>query len=236
MQRDEYSPFVYKRWFCRNGLLNFKQDLEVFQSEMHVLEKLNLKEPFSPTNYKWVERQKSLNRPKEHKLKTTRNCKTLVFTVDETLKPRRGGIYRLIFSNGKFYIGSTAHFGKRMGAWVATFNGTSKMHNKNVIKCVAECDSCHFQLIEYIDDEIKLKYAETEYIKTEIGNPLLLNRAYDAVSNKGIRWTDEERLATKNSLIAKYKSGELKATAYKYRASAKKASELFKSKCFGDKE
>lgn len=238
MKRDETAEFIYRKWFGLSGLENFKNDLISFPDKKHIVLKINPKEPFSPTNYKWVKKPIMPVTPKVYKQKTTRNCRTILFTIDETINQNKSGVYKITFNNGCFYIGSTGNFRKRIGCWTATFNGTSRMHNKLIIKCVAECSNCHFTVLEYMDatEDNLMKQKETEFIKEWVKDVRLLNRAHDASSNKGVRWTEEEKKKTKDALIAKYKSGELIPRVYRYKGSAKPVESLFKSKYFGDKE
>ena len=106
------------------------------------------------------------------------------------------------------------------------------------VLCMLASKEATFEILEVIDNMDSLKDKETELIKQFIGNPLLINRAYDAHSNKGIKWTQEEKDKTKNGLIEKYKKGLLKTGIHKpgYKRTTRKAEDLFKSKIFGDKE
>ena len=238
MKRNENNDFVYRKWFSKfGGLAEFKKDVGKPPSTNHVVIKINDNEPISPTNYKWVIKPKNvILNPKIIIPKAVYNCHTLILKIIGDIDRDKAGLYKITFNNGCFYIGSTGNIRRRISCWVGTFNGASKMHNKNIIKCVAECGSVYFELIQYVDDVSVIKEIETAEIKKHIGNKLLLNRAHDASSNKGVKWTDEEKRKTKETLIEKYRAGIYKPA--KHRISKKMRSEgnLFRSKYFGDKE
>lgn len=213
MQREEDNDFIYKKWFRVNGFANFKADTITFPSRKHIVSKIDKLKPFSPTNFQWVIKPKIdiSNRVSNYVQKDEYNCYTLILKISKDVNLKSSGIYKLTFDNGCFYIGSTGNFKKRVNCFVGSFRGSSPMHNKQMIKCVVDCDIVTFEVVKYVDDIYLLKQEETLEIKKHIGNSLLLNRAYDANSNRGIKWTDEEKKKTKASLIAKFKSGELKA-------------------------
>lgn len=60
-------------------------------------------------------------------------------------------------------------------------------------KCLVGCSEITFEILQVVEDVSLLREIETEFIRQFIGNPLLINRAFDAHSNKGIRWTQEEK-------------------------------------------
>ena len=234
MRASETNDFVYWKWFGSGGYENFKQDVGRYLKKNFILFKKNEGTPFSPSNFRVGLKPKS----KPHigvvyKQKEIYDCFTLQLHISKGSDLSKSGIYKITFDNGWFYIGSTKNFRRRVGCTVGTFRGVSKLHNKNLIRCVAECDSAVFEVIEYIADVDLLKTRETEIIKPFIENPLLINRAYDGHSNKGIRWTDEEKAKVKNTLIKKCLDGKRKSKCEeKYPTS----NILFNSKLFGDKE
>lgn len=191
VKKEETNDFVYKRWFGVGGLDNFKQDLMEYPSNKHMLSKLDSSKPFCPTNYKWVKKPKMvIKNPRLLISKSVYTCYTLTMTVLSEMQRNRAGLYKLAFSNGCFYIGSSGNITKRISCWVGTFNGTSKTHNKNVIKCVANCDTATFEVLQYVEDLATIKDLETIEIGKHIGNPLLLNRSHDANSNKNQEYID----------------------------------------------
>lgn len=224
--------FIYKDWITENGFVNFLKDtgLKPKPYARAFFAKKDKSKPYSPDNFEW--------KLKPIKVLYEKNTPVhiLDFTMQKIENPNISCIYKLTFSNGCFYVGSTKNYRIRAGLFKTMFNGCGKLHNKKMILCMAECTSAVFELMELIPDTSQLKTRETEVIKQFIGNPLLINRAFDAHSNKGVRWTEEEKNKTKQVLIEKYRLGIYKPTAYKYRKSAKKPEELFRSKYFGDKD
>lgn len=218
------DEFVYKRWFSDNGFMNFKEDILPPHSHGCSFVKIDITKPFSPTNYKWEERTKKIP------------VYTIDFIIDTSINLNNSGTYRITFDNGCFYIGSTKSFRKRISCFKGMFNGTGKMHNKKVIQCIVECNSVRFEVIEIINDQEVMKDKETLLINSFIGNPLLLNRSFDAHSNKGIRWTEEEKINMRQALRAKYKKGLSEGDPYKYYKTKRPVESLFISKYFGDKE
>jgi hypothetical protein len=105
-----------------------------------------------------------------------------------------------------------------------------------MIQCIATCASVQFEILEYLSQDVDMKKREGEYIRENANNPLLLNRAHDPYSNRGIKWTKEEKEKTRRILIEKVKSGQIVPYGHRYMKKRRPTEELFKSKLFGDKE
>lgn len=230
--KESKEDFIYRKWFDKGGFDIFINDVgRCPQPPNRVyFEKLDNKKPYSPTNFIWKQTPIKSKAPK--RVLTY----TLDFIIPADIDLRQSGVYKITFDNNHFYIGSTKHFKNRISIYNTMFNGIGRIHNKKMALCISKCNSVKFDIVELIPDLNKLLEKETEYISQHIDNPLMINRAHDAHSNKGIRWTDEERLKVKNDLIAKYKAGLYKPTPYKYRRTKLKTEDLFRSKIFGDKE
>lgn len=121
---------------------------------------------------------------------TLKNGKS--FLVPQNIDLNQAGIYKIFFDD-YFYIGSTSNFTKRIQGFRSLGGKKGSAFNKKMYECARDCSVILFEIIQVVDDISLLRGLETEYIQSFIGNPLLLNRAFDGNSNKGIRWTDEEK-------------------------------------------
>lgn len=132
------------------------------------------------------------------------------------LLPEIGCVYKVVFSNGCFYIGSTKNLKTRMLAFKSQVH--NKICNKNII---TRCDGLpiiDIQILEPVNNISKLFEREDFYIKSSINNPDILNRSASAFSNKGIKWDSRD----KSSKGIK-KSEEVKMKMRKPRSEAAKA-------------
>lgn len=102
------------------------------------------------------------------------------------------GVYKLIFPNGKYYIGSTSNFKKRVSAFRAEFK-RGYSHNKKLAAELSMNESVSFCVVEHIDDFSMLKHKEDYYLKLCSNDSHMLNRSKNAFSNKGVIWTKEEK-------------------------------------------
>lgn len=116
------------------------------------------------------------------------------------------GVYKLTFSNGEFYIGSTAHFGDRIVVFKTEIR-KGYAHNKRMKNAISESKQAVFEVIEYVYSEDHVRDREDFYIKSAWGNSLLLNRSPSAFSNKGCKWTVEERRLMSAATKGKPRSG-----------------------------
>lgn len=224
------DKFVYAKWICKDGFINFLKAVGEAPKEKRVYhDKIHPNKPYSPDNFIWK------IKPIKRKYERFHFEAIIKFMLPIDVDFERAGIYKITFDNGCFYIGSTKNLWMRIGAFRSQFNGAGRLHNKKLIKCVCECQSVKFEVIEYINNVSDLKPKETVYISEHIGSDLLINRAYDAHSNKGVKWTDEERAKTKKTLIDKYNANEIKNPRGFFKRKYDPEN-LFKSKMFGDKE
>lgn len=141
-------------------------------------------------------------------MKTTlRNGRIFLFPQNVDLV--KSGIYKISFDN-YFYIGSTLNFKKRMSCLRTSCGSKGKPYNKKMAECLKLCTVISFEIIQIVEDVLLLRSIETEIINSFKGNPFLINRAFDAVSNNGIKWTDEERLKISKGKKNKPKSKQTK--------------------------
>lgn len=103
-----------------------------------------------------------------------------------------GGVYKLTFEDGKFYLGSTKNFKTRFLIYRNQFRKDVYQDSKRVNEAIKNNSFAVFEIIKPIKTIKWLKYAEDRVLKKYIGDPLLINRSTNAFSNKGIKWTKEE--------------------------------------------
>lgn len=95
-------------------------------------------------------------------------------------------VYKMVFDDGSYYIGSTSNLKQRMWGWKFKLNkGIDKNHK--VTAAFKETTKVIFEILEVIDDPIFKKLREDGYIKLNIGKPLFLNIASNAYNNKGVK-------------------------------------------------
>lgn len=62
------------------------------------------------------------------------------------------------------------------------------------------------EILEIVKNEESIRGIEDIYLKQHSNNPFLLNRSKDAFSNKGIKWTKEERKTISDGMKTKWNS------------------------------
>jgi group I intron endonuclease len=96
------------------------------------------------------------------------------------------GIYKMIFDDGSYYVGSSLNLRQRMWGWKFKLNnGVDK--NYKVTAAFKNTFKVTFEIMEVVDDPIFRKFREDGYIKINIGKPLCLNIASSAYNNLGIK-------------------------------------------------
>lgn len=94
-------------------------------------------------------------------------------------------VYKMIFDDGSYYIGSSTNVKQRMWGWKFKLtNGIDK--NYKVTAAFKATTKVVFEILEIIDDPILRKLREDGYIKLNVGKALFLNIASNAYTNKGI--------------------------------------------------
>jgi len=74
------------------------------------------------------------------------------------------------------------------------------VENKKMNECAIRCNSATFEVIEEVLDLTILRHREDYYLKMYSDNPNIINRSKSAFSNKGIVWTEQERISISRSL------------------------------------
>lgn len=104
-------------------------------------------------------------------------------------------VYKMIFDDGSYYIGSATHLKQRMWGWKFKLNsGIDK--NYKVTAAFKATDKVVFEILEIVDDPVLRKFREDGYIKLNVGKPLFLNIASNAYTNHGIKQNPNKKKST----------------------------------------
>jgi hypothetical protein len=190
---DDKENMVYKRWVVENGFFNFLEDVGHAPDIDYALVKINKDGYYEPSNLMW-----------KRKLNVAAVIEVAFISNYTHAELKQAGVYRLVFDNGYFYIGSSKSLKTRLQLWKQAFK-IGRIHNKMMRKCVSDCKSISFEVLEYtmVDD---CKPVENKYLAGFIGEKYLLNRSFDSHSNKGCKWTEDERLKMSEATKGKSKS------------------------------
>ncbi len=103
-------------------------------------------------------------------------------------KQNPSGIYKVIFDDKHFYIGSSIKLKSRMSAWRARLFNTKFLKSKNISLILPSTSVVKFEIVEIINcNESLLREKETILISDNWDNPLFLNRCPDSNSPKNMR-------------------------------------------------
>ncbi len=116
-----------------------------------------------------------------------------------------GGIYRMQFDDGNFYIGSSKDLKTRLRAWRNMIKLRKYLKNINIKNVIDRVSVVSFSIIEFHTNTQEMIERETELLKTHWENPLLLNRCADADYKKGTLGMRPYRGYIKRKYIQKYK-------------------------------
>ncbi len=104
-------------------------------------------------------------------------------------------VYKMIFDDGSYYIGSTINLTQRINGWRFKLNsGIDK--NYRVTAAFKASDTVTFEILEIIDDPVFRKFREDGYIKINFGKPLCLNIASNSINNLGIKQNPNKKVST----------------------------------------
>lgn len=180
IMNDANEKMICRNWVMPGGFQRFLSDVGQCPGRDHTLVKINPDGYYEPANVFW-KRKINIDGPINFVFKTDQTHK-------ELMQP---GVYRLVFDNKYFYIGSSKCLKTRIGLWRHSFK-IGRIHNKKMKECSSSCQSVCFETLEYTTSE-NAKAVENKYLLMFFGDEFLLNRSFDANSNKGIKWTDEEK-------------------------------------------
>jgi predicted GIY-YIG superfamily endonuclease len=130
--------------------------------------------------------------------------------IEESVKIKNGGIYMIIFSDGRFYIGSTIDFGNR----ISTHKRAILSNFESGCTCLALrkmkgfTESAKFTLIEKLHTKSKSELISREYyhIGLHRKNPLLLNDVRKSGNRRHLGVYIDIELYDKIFQMAKYEN------------------------------
>lgn len=106
--------------------------------------------------------------------------------VSETPKSKARCIYKLVFPDGSFYVGSTTNFRQRMSGYKSAFKNSIGTVNMLIANKARQFNTATFNILLKVPIEVNLRKAEDDCIKINATNPLLLNRSRSAFNNSGM--------------------------------------------------
>ncbi len=97
------------------------------------------------------------------------------------------GVYRIVFNDTWFYIGSSVDLYRRQGNWLQVFRSAYWLcgGNSKMLKIRPLVTVIRFDYIEKTTIDVNEKEIETQYLQQYSGNEFLLNR--DLVAYKANR-------------------------------------------------
>jgi hypothetical protein len=101
-------------------------------------------------------------------------------------------VYKLSFDSGEFYIGSTKNYRMRILIYKSNMN-TGDFKIANQFLAYKKSKSAKIECIEIVEDVSLLFASEETCIKNHIYMPGCLNKTTSAATNKGSRWSPEQR-------------------------------------------
>lgn len=104
---------------------------------------------------------------------------------DITDKNRRC-VYKLFFSDGSFYIGSTQNLKERIQGYKNAFKNSIGSVNKLLAAKSEQFDTIWFEILEVVSPDQNTREVEHVWMKRYLGDPLLLNRSKSAFNNSGM--------------------------------------------------
>lgn len=110
-------------------------------------------------------------------------------------------VYKLLFDNSFFYIGSTSNLKQRITVHNCVFSGKKiKGQSRSMIAARELYSNVEVIILEQLNININLLEREDFFIRQFSNTPLLINRSKTAFYSSGIKWTDEEKNKISKSL------------------------------------
>jgi hypothetical protein len=88
-------------------------------------------------------------------------------------------VYKMVFSNGFYYIGATNNLSNRITKHLIELN--SSTHTSIINQRFYGCDSVSFEFVRFVNDKLKLIDAEDFYLCLHVGKPLCMNQLSNRV-------------------------------------------------------
>lgn len=114
------------------------------------------------------------------------------FSLDDWGLLKGGGVYKLVFSTGHYYIGSTKNFNQRFFVYKYAFRKEVYPESKKINECIKKSTSARFEILFQSAEPKHVKKREDKFLRDAWGDEFLINRSPSAYSNKGIKWTKQE--------------------------------------------
>jgi hypothetical protein len=112
--------------------------------------------------------------------------------LQRTLTQSQSGIYKVLF--GDYFTLAVPLILERISTFRCVCGSNNPMgYNKKMAYVLKFCCIIKFEIIMVVEDTSLLKKIETDVIQMFKYSPFLINRSVDGNSNKGIKWTEEER-------------------------------------------
>jgi hypothetical protein len=164
---------VFDSWSDNEvGLSNFFSDIGERPSKRHFFRLFKRKIGYFPNNCGWVE------------LKSKEAGGGIIFNIPADCS--FPGVYKILFDDSWFYIGSAKNLFKRASVWQHRIC-IKEPQNKNILEIIDKTRIISFYILEKVDDISILRKKETEWIVSEWENKFLLNRCPYGHTNKDIR-------------------------------------------------
>lgn len=99
------------------------------------------------------------------------------------------GVYKIIFDDKYFYIGSSVHLRRRIDQWHGAITGRphySKLYPA-ISQIISTVNKIRFEIVEDGLSRSTVRIIEDFYIKKSVGNPLFLNQSPSAFNNLGYK-------------------------------------------------
>ena len=94
-------------------------------------------------------------------------------------------VYKLLFNEKWYYIGSSVDLKRRIGQWKTRLQKPGFKKNASIKFLLPEIESVRFEVLELVPDEIWIKERESHYLKDCFNDDLCLNITPDTVNGKG---------------------------------------------------
>jgi predicted GIY-YIG superfamily endonuclease len=95
-------------------------------------------------------------------------------------------VYKMVFPDGSFYIGSTSDLRQRISGYRSAFKNCIGSVNKLIQAKAESFNSVEFIIMEEVTDISRYRFYENKHIIENSKNPLLLNRSRSAFDNSGM--------------------------------------------------
>ncbi len=120
--------------------------------------------------------------------------------------PAMAGVYKMVFDETYFYIGSSRNVVHRFWSWRCRLK-TGVKKNFLVTQQFDKCKVVRFEVLEVLPKDVDTKIREDFYIKENWGNELLLNRCDNAYVNNSKRTKEQIENNKYRQKVAKFDRG-----------------------------